>query len=42
VNKTFFFEKKNQKTFVNWAHRWFHNAVSELQSFFASFFQKKK
>jgi len=41
--KQFFFEKKNQKTFVYWLARSTSNwiAYANEQKFFASFFQKR-
>src|SRR5277367_2761452 len=41
----FFFEKKNQKTFVCWSSRGAHSSSKGMpnrQKFFASFFQKRR
>jgi len=42
--KVFFFEKKKQKTFVNWRIARTRDPVTEpnVQKFFASFFQKRR
>jgi hypothetical protein len=37
----FFFEKKNQKTFANWAEPVRKDRSPNNQKFFASFFQKR-
>jgi len=40
--KPFFFEKKNQKTFMSWTRRVVGANAHGNQSFFASFFAKKE
>jgi len=40
-NKKFFFEKKNQKTFLLWAAGRFHQRGLKEQSFFATFCSQK-
>jgi hypothetical protein len=40
IGRMFFFEKKNQKTFMFWA-RAGSNVRDSAQKFFASFFQKR-
>jgi hypothetical protein len=37
----FFFEKKNQKTSINWDGRWDRAGLRD-KSFFGSFFSKKE
>jgi hypothetical protein len=39
--KHFFFEKKKQKTFANWASLYPGRPQPNSQKFFASFFQKR-
>jgi hypothetical protein len=42
LSKRFFFGKKKQKTFFNWASGCFNSTVQFDKSFFASFFTKKE
>ena len=40
-SKTFFFKKKQQKTFIHLGECWFHHLGPNSQKFFGSFFQKR-